>query len=193
MRANDDTDDFRGCVNNRDQRQRNRRDGDRLEHSRHARHDGKLSQTHGHVPVGLRLTADRSDARTDEPVEAYDDVASVSRQELFVAERLRDGDHLAEGQPTETVDGVEAAPLDAHLLDVRQIVVHVPHVGRSSRAQSGADGHEREGGNEIGEREREHEQRRAIFAQLRVPRDHRDHERVEDHVQDDDSDDDDGF
>ena len=164
MCANDDTDDFRGCVNNHDQRQRNCRDGDRLEHSRHPRHDGELSQTHGHVPVGLRLTPDRSDARTDEPVEAYDDVASVSRQELFVAERLRDGDHLAECKPTETIDGVEAAPLDAHLLDVRQIVVHVPHVGCSSRAQDGADGHEGEGSYEIGEREREHEQRRAIFA-----------------------------
>ena len=68
-----------------------------------------------------------------------------------VARRLRDGDRLVQCVPTENVDGVEDTPFHTHLMKVRQVHVHAPHVGCSSRTQSCTDGHEGAGGYKTGE------------------------------------------
>ena len=57
---------------------------------------------------------------------------------------------------------------------------------RRPGAQGGADGHRRTAVGEVRQRQREHEERRAIFSQLWIPGDDSDRECVQCYVQDDD-------
>ena len=65
-----------------------------------------------------------------------------------------------------------------------KVVNRVTYIRCCSGAQGSADGHRRTSAGEIRKREREHEKRRTIFAQLSMSRDYSDHERVQRYVHD---------
>ena len=73
-------------------------------------------------------------------------------------------------------------------MDLRKVRGVVAYIRRSTGAQGGADGHRRTAAGEIGQREREDEERRAIFALLCISDDDgMPCETVQHYVQDDDS------
>ena len=70
-------------------------------------------------------------------------------------------------------------------MNLGKVVNRVTYIRCCSGAQGSADGHRRTSAGEIRKREREHEKRRAIFAQLSISRDYSDHERVQRYVHND--------
>ena len=70
-------------------------------------------------------------------------------------------------------------------MDLGKVRGAVTYIRRSTGAQGGADGHRRTAVGEIGQREREDEERRAIFAQLWISDDDGKCETVQHYVQDD--------
>ena len=70
-------------------------------------------------------------------------------------------------------------------MDLGKVRGVVTYIRRSTGAQGGADGHRRTAVGEIGQREREDEERRAIFAQLWISDDDGQCETVQHYVQDD--------
>ena len=70
-------------------------------------------------------------------------------------------------------------------MDLGKVRGAVTYIRRSTGAQGGADGHCRTAVGEIGQREREDKERRAIFAQLCISDDDGKCETVQHYIQDD--------
>ena len=118
----------------------------------------------------------------DGPVEDDDAVAAFACEELLVTKWLQHGNHLAHRQPAQTVQRVEAEqPQEKHVQIWKDY--HVLDGGRDARTHGSADRHHYASGGQVGHRQRDHEQSRAIFTQFRISRDHGNHERICDYIQ----------
>jgi len=108
-------------------------------------------------------------------------------------ERIRDGDHLAYCHPAETVHGGDGEPHREDGVNLGEVCDVIANIRRRTGAQGGADGHRRTAVGEVRQCEREHEERRAIFAELGISADDSDRQNVQCYIHDDNCTDDDGF
>ena len=130
------------------------------------------------IPRRGRPTSRDSNECSEQPDAPNDDLTTSAGEYLLAFERIQDGYHLAHRQPGQAVQRYEGEPGDDDLLHDGKVAVHVVHVRRRSRADGGAERHARASDNEVGERDGEHEQGRAILAQCRVSGDDRYQESV---------------
>ena len=113
----------------------------------------------------------RCKSTADEPRGADDDVAATVTEEPLVVERSDEGECLRRGHPAETVQRVEAEPPDEEQLRLGERVCRALQRRRRVRTEHAADWHHRAANGEVRHAERQHEERRAVFAQFRISRD----------------------
>jgi len=80
---------------------------------------------------------------------------------------------------------VDNEPSQENRLNLGKVATRITYVRRQSGTDGGADGHRHTAAGEIGQREREHEQSRAIFAQLWISNDYSNQENVQRYVHND--------